>query len=168
MQDSDGILNATGGACTMKSPSVSPTFSLRHWLSGSSQSALAAESNCQTTSDSRFCKGSSSSPFQTPRSIAHPGLPLLDCSSPLNRLPRLPIVKYKTVLLHPSGSSPCGLSRPMSLHYTHSLRSVGFHRLPRYYGVFRPLAPRSYSHPCGSCHLWLLRLHRHRKFPCSE
>ena len=26
----------------------------------------------------------------------------------------------------------------MSPHYTHPLRSVGFHRLPRYYGVFRP------------------------------
>jgi hypothetical protein len=30
------------------------------------------------------------------------------------------------------------------------------------------LAPHPYSHPCGSCHLWLLRLHRHRRFPCSE
>jgi hypothetical protein len=30
------------------------------------------------------------------------------------------------------------------------------------------LAPRPYSRPCGSCHLWLLRLHRHRRFPCSE
>src|SRR5580704_12963144 len=121
-------------------PSESPTPSLRRWLSGSSPSALAAENN-STTSDSRLCKGSSSSPFQTPRSIAHPGLPPLDCSLPLNRLPRLPIVKYKTALLHPSGSSPCGLAQPMSLHYTHSLRSAGFHRLRRYYGVFRPLAP---------------------------
>src|SRR5688572_25880256 len=76
-------------------PSGSPAFSLRHWLSGSSPSALAVESNCPMTSDSRFCKGSSSSPFQTPRSIAHPGLPPLDCSLPLHRLPRLPIVKYK-------------------------------------------------------------------------
>src|SRR3984893_12533752 len=27
--------------------------------------------------------------------------------------------------------------------------------LSAHYGVFRPLAPHSYSHPCGSCHLWL-------------
>src|SRR5437870_626568 len=126
-------------------PSVSPTFSLRRWLSGSSPSALPAESNSRTTSDSRFCKGSSSSPFQTPRSIAHPGLPPLHCSLPVNRLPRLPIGKYKTVLLHLSGSSPCGLAQSMPPHYTHPLRSVGFHQLHRYYGVFRPLAPHSYS-----------------------
>ena len=137
--------------------SVFPTSSLRHWLSGSSPSALAAESNSRTTSDSRFCKGSFSSPSQTPRSIAYPGLLPLCCSLPLNRLPRLPIAKYKTALLHPSGSSPRGLTRPMSPHYTHPLRSIGFHRLLRYYGVFRPLAPHSYSRPCGSCHLWLLR-----------
>jgi hypothetical protein len=112
-------------------PSESPTSSLRRWLSGSSPSALAAESNSRTTSDSRSCTGSSSSPFQNPRSTARPGLPPLDCSLPLNRLPRLPIGKYKTVLLHPSGSSPCGLTQPMSPHYTHPLRSVGFHRLPR-------------------------------------
>ena len=149
-------------------PSVSPASSLRHSLSESSPSALAAESDSRTTSDSRFCKGSSSSPFQTPRSIAHPALPPLDCSLPLNRLPRLPIVKYKMVLLHPSGSSPCGLAQLMSLHCTHPLRSAGFHRLLRYYGVFRPLAPHSYSRPRGSCHLRLLRLHRHRRFPCSE
>ena len=93
-----------------------PASSLRHSISGFSPSAPAAESNCRMTSDSRFCKGSSSSPFQTPRSIAHPALPPLDCSLPLNRLPRLPIVKYKMVLLHPSGSSPCRLTRPMSLH----------------------------------------------------
>src|SRR5438874_12441348 len=99
------------------------------------------------TSDSRFCKGSSSSPFQTLRSIAHPGLPPLDCSSPLNRLPRLPIGKYKTVLLHLLGSSPCGLTQSMSLHYTHPLRSASFHRLHRYYGVFPPLTPPSYSRP---------------------
>ena len=112
-------------------PSESLTSSLRHSLSGSSPSALAAESNSRKTSDSRFYRGSSSSPFQTPRSTAHPGLPPLDCSLPLNRLPRLPIGKYKTVLLHPSGSSPCGLTQPMSLHYTHPLRSVGFRRLHR-------------------------------------
>jgi hypothetical protein len=134
-------------------PSVFPASSPRHWLSGSSPSAPAAESNSRTTSDSRSCKGSSSSPFQNPRSTAHPGLPPLDCSSPLNRLPRLPIGKYKTVLLHLSGSSPCGLTQPMSPHYTHPLRSLGFRRLHRYYGVFRPLAPHSYSRPCGSCHL---------------
>ncbi len=138
-------------------PSVSPASSSRHGLSGSSPSALALESNSRMTSDSRSCKGSSSSPFQTPRSTAHPGLPPLDCSLPLNRLPRLPIVKYKTVLLHPSGSSPCGLAQSMSLHCTHPLRSVGFRRLHRYYEVFRPLAPLSYSRPRGSCHLWLLR-----------
>ena len=107
--------------------SVSPTFSLRHWLSGSSPSALAAESNSRKTSDSRFGKGSSSSPFPIPRSIAHPVLPPLDCSLPVNRLPRLPIAKYKTVLLHPSGSSPCGLAQPMSPHCTHPLCSAGFH-----------------------------------------
>src|SRR5438105_8723064 len=105
------------------------------------------------TSDSRFCKGSSSNPFQTPRSFAHPGLPPLDCSLPLNRLPRLPIVKYKTVLLHPSSSSPCGLAQLMSLHYTHPLCSVGFHRLHCSYGLFRPFVPLSFSSPCGSCHL---------------
>ena len=148
--------------------SESPTSSLRHWLSGSSPSALAAESNSRKTSDSRFCTGSFSSPCQTPRSFAHPVLPPLECSLPLHRLPRLPIVKYNTALLHPSGSSPCGLTQPMSPHYTHPLRSVGFRQLHRYYGVFRPLAPRSYSHPCGSCHLWLLRFHRHRRFPCSK
>src|SRR5437588_12286136 len=138
-------------------PSESPTSSLRRWLSGSSPSALAAESNSPTTSDSRSCTGSFSSPSQNPRSTARPGLPPLDCSLPLNRLPRLPIGKYKTVLLHLSGSSPCGLTQPMSPHCTHPLRSVGFRRLPRYYGVFRPLAPHSYSRPYGSCHLWLLR-----------
>src|ERR1041384_5992649 len=31
---------------------------------------------------------------------------------------RLPIGKYKTASLHLSGSSPCGLAQPMSLHYT--------------------------------------------------
>src|SRR5262249_19469569 len=108
-----------------------PASSLRHSLSGFSPSAPAAESNCRMTSGSRFCKGSSSSPFQNPRSIVHPSLPPLYCSLPLHRLPRLPIVKYKTVLLHPSGSSPCRLTRPMSLHCTHPLRSVGFHRLHR-------------------------------------
>ncbi len=138
-------------------PSVSPTSSLRHWLSGSSPSAPAVESNCPMTSDSRFCKGSFSSSFQTLRSTPHPGLPPLDCSSPVTRLPRLPIGKYNTVLLHLSGSSPCGLTQPMPLHCTHPLRSAGFHRLHRYYGVFRPLTPHSYSRPCGSCHLWLLR-----------
>src|SRR5579871_2925246 len=74
--------------------SVYPASSLHHSLSGSSPSALAAESNSRTTSDSRFCRGSSSSPFQTPRSIAHPDLLPLHCSLPSNRLPRLPIVKY--------------------------------------------------------------------------
>ena len=138
-------------------PSVSPTSSLRRWLSGSSPSALAAESNSRTTSDSRFGKGSFSSPFRNPRSSAHPSLPPLHCSSPLHRLPRLPIGKYKTALLHLSGSSPCGLAQLMSPHYTHPLRSAGFRRPHRYYGVFRPLAPRSYSRPRGSCHLWLLR-----------
>src|SRR5215510_15037102 len=128
-------------------PSVSPTSSLRHSLSGSSPSALAAESNSRTTSDSRFCKGSSSSPFQTPRSTARPDLPPLHCSLPSNRLPRLPIGKYKTVLLHLSGSSPCGLAQPTLPHYTHPLRSLGFRRLLRYYGVFRPLASLSYSRP---------------------
>ena len=149
-------------------PSVFPMSSLRRWLSGSSPSALAAESNSRTTFDSRSCKGSSSSTFQSSRSTARPGLPLLDCSSPSNRLPRLPIGKYKTALLHLSGSSPCGLAHPMSPHYTHPLRSVGFRRPHRYYGVFRPLAPLPYSRPRGSCHLWLLRWHRHRRFPCSE
>jgi hypothetical protein len=138
-------------------PSESPTSSLRRWLSGSSPSALAAESNSQTTSDSRSCTGSSSSPFRNPRSTARPGLPPLDCSLPLHRLPRLPIGKYKTVLLHLSGSSPCGLAPSTSPHYTHPLRSLGLHRLHRYYGVFRPLAPHSYSHPRGSCHWGLLR-----------
>src|SRR5581483_8505189 len=138
-------------------PSVSPTSSLRHLLSGSSPSAPAAESSFRTTSDSRFCTGSSSGPFQNLRSTAHPVLPPLDCSSPSNRLPRLPIGKYRTALLHLSGSSPCGLAWPTSPHYTHPLRSIDFRRLHRYYGVFRPLAPHSYSRPCGSCHLWLLR-----------
>jgi len=136
-------------------PSESPAFSLRHGLSGSSPSALAVESNCPMTSDSRFCKGSSSTPFQTPRSIAHPGLPPLDCSLPLNRLPRLPFVKYKTVLLHLSGSSPRGLTRPMSLHYTHPLRSTGFHRLPRYYAVrTKPPARRTLRVSAGGT-LWV-------------
>src|SRR2546421_5440894 len=97
-------------------PSESPTSSLRHWLSGSSPSALAAESNSRMTSDSRFCTGSFSSPGQTPRSFAHPVLPPLDCSLPLHRLPRLPIVKYKTALLHLSGSSPCGLTQPSEVN----------------------------------------------------
>src|SRR5690242_11972258 len=134
-------------------PSESPTSFLRRLLSGSSPSALAAESSSQTTSDSRFYRGSSSSPFRNPRSTAHPGLLPLCCSLPSNRLPRLPIGKYKTVLLHLSGSSPCGLTQPMSPHYTHPLRSVGFRRLHRYYGVFRPLMPHPYSRPRGSCHL---------------
>jgi hypothetical protein len=134
-----------------------PASSPRLWLSGSSPSAPAAESNSRTTSDSRSYTGSSSSFFRNPRSIAHPGLPHLDCSSPLNRLPRLPIGKYKTASLHLFGSSPAGLAEPMSPHYTHPLRSIDFRRLLRYYGVFRPLAPHSYSRPRGSCHLWLLR-----------
>src|SRR2546421_4106446 len=91
-------------------PSEPPTSSLRHWLSGSSPSAPAAESNSRTTSDSRSGTGSFSSPFRNPRSTAHPGLPPLDCSLPSNRLPRPPIGKYRTALLHLSGSSPCGLA----------------------------------------------------------
>jgi hypothetical protein len=36
-------------------------------------------------------------------------------------------------LLHPAGSSPCGLTQPMSLHCTHPLCSLGFPRVHRYY-----------------------------------
>ena len=59
-------------------PSVSPASFPRRWLSVSSPSALAAESNCPTTSDSRSCTGSSSGSFQNPQSTAHRPLPLLD------------------------------------------------------------------------------------------
>src|SRR5215470_2153321 len=131
-------------------PSVCPVFFRRPLLSEFSPSAPPAESSCPMTSDSRFCKGCSSNPFQIPRSIADPALLLPDCSSPFYRRPRLPNAKYRMVLLHPSDSSPCRLARLTSLHYPCPLRSLGFHRLPRYYGAFRPLMSLPYSRPRGS------------------
>src|SRR5262249_49797999 len=133
--------------------SVCPAFFPHPCASGFSPSVPAAESSCPMTSDSRFCKGCSSIPFQIPRSTVDPALLLPDCSSPLSRLPRLPIVKYRMISLHPSDSSPCGLARLTSLHYTYPLRSTGFRRLHHYYGVFRPLMSLPYSRPRGSCHL---------------
>src|SRR5215831_12524152 len=76
MPDADDILNATGGTCIMKSPSVCPASSPHHLLSVSSPSAPAAESNCPTTSDSRSCTGSLSSPSRNPQSSARRPLPL--------------------------------------------------------------------------------------------
>src|SRR5438445_5571264 len=62
-----------------------------HLLSVSSPSALVAVSNCPMTSDSRSCRGSSSTSFQNPRSIVHRPLPL-PCSLLLAyTLPRPPI-----------------------------------------------------------------------------
>src|SRR5678816_3230671 len=105
------------------------------------------------TSDSRLCNGCSSNLFQILQSSVDPVLLLPDCSSPSNRLPRPPGVKYRMVLLHPSDSSHCWLIQLIWLHYTHLLCSIGFHRLRHYYEVFRPLVPHSYSRPRGSNHL---------------
>src|SRR6266567_3121920 len=50
---------------------------------------------------------------------------------------------------------------------TYLLRSADITPLPRYYEVVRPLMSHPYSRPRGSGHLWLLRWHRHRRFPRS-
>src|SRR5215471_6629609 len=52
------------------------------------------------------------------------------------------------VLLHRSHHQVMAeivLTRLTWLHYTHPLRSVRFHGLPRYYGVLRPLVSLPYS-----------------------
>jgi hypothetical protein len=47
------------------------------------------------------------------------------------------------------------------------LRSVGFHRLHRYYERLRPCAPPRYLHPCGGRPLGLFSLHRSDRFSRS-
>ena len=147
--------------------SVSPAAFLHHLLLVSSPSAPAAESSCPMTSDSRPCTGCSLDPVRSLRSIAHRLLPSPCCSSPSCRLPVPLVVKYSTVLPRLLGSSHFWLAQQTWLHYMHPLHSVRFHGLPRYYGVLRPLMSHPYFRPYGSIHLWLFRLHRHRRFPRS-
>src|SRR5262249_54328973 len=104
---------------------------------------------------SRFCRGSSSSLFQSPRSFAHPGLPLLDCCYLYIGFPDFPSGNTK-----PFGfifQAPPLAGWPNRCRFTTPLGSVGLRRLHRYYGVSRPLAPLPYSRPFGSGLLWLLR-----------
>jgi hypothetical protein len=58
----------------------------------------------------------------------------------------------------PVTSWPFEASIPMAC----PLRSTDITPLPRYYQAVRPSASHPYSHPRGSFHLWLLRLHRHQ------
>jgi hypothetical protein len=107
---------------------------------------------CLPIKQTRSARGSSVIGAQSPG----PPMPL----STLRRTPRDAPRKtrgqnrlaapFSVGLFHPLQHA--GLSRRL-LHCTHPLRSVGFHRLHHYYGVFRPLAALSYSRPCGSCHL---------------
>src|ERR1700751_719608 len=87
---------------------VYPTFFPRPLLSVFSPSALAAESSCPTTSDSRSCTGSLSGPFRNPQSTARRPLPLLGSLLLVHMLPRLPSWKYKTALPHSSAPPIAG------------------------------------------------------------
>src|SRR5215831_5928389 len=149
MPDADDILNATGGTCIMKSPSVCPASSPHHLLSVSSPSAPAAESNCPTTSDSRSCTGSLSSPSRNPQSSARRPLPLPGSLLLVYTPPRPPTWKYRTALPHSSAPPIAGWHIEFS-SLTQPLRSIPFQGLHRYYGLFRPWAPLPYSHPRGS------------------
>src|SRR5271156_5762 len=86
-------------------PSGYPAFFPHRLLLVSSPSAREVESSCPMTSDSRFCRDSSSISFQNPGSIAHRPLLLLCSLSLAYTLPRPPFSKYKTALPHSSGSS---------------------------------------------------------------
>ena len=147
--------------------SVFPAAFLHRWLSVSSPFALAVESSCPMTCDSRLGTGCSLNPARSLQSSAHRLLLLPCCSSPFCRLPELLVAKCSTVLPCPLSSSHFWLAQRTRLHYMHPLRSVRFHGLLRYYGVLRPLVPHPYVRPHGSIHLELFRLHRHRRFPRS-
>ena len=140
---------------------------LHRSLSVSSPSALAVDSSCPVTCDSRLGTGCPLNPARGLLSSAHRLLLLSCCSSPFCRLPVLPVAKYSTVLPCPLGSSHFWLAQRTRLHYMHPLRSVRFHGLLRYYGVLRPLVSHPHVCPYGSIHLRRFRLHRHRRFPRS-
>src|ERR1022692_1034865 len=127
----------------------SPVFFLRRLPSVSSPSAPAAESSCPTTSDSRSCTGSLSGSFRNPQSTVHRRRPLPDWPLPFYTPPVPPTSKSQTAL--PRSQAPPIAGWPVDFSSTtQPLRSIPFPGFHRYYGLFRPSAPHSYSRPCGS------------------
>jgi hypothetical protein len=64
----------------------------------------------------------------------------------------------------PSGPIP-SLIGPSDSAPNHPLRSTVVTPLHHHYGMFRPSVGHPYARRPGSDPLWLLRLHRHRRFP---
>jgi hypothetical protein len=87
----------------------SPRFALLAFPLVCQPAIPAAAGSCQTTSDSRFDTDCSSDLPRIPSSTAHPHRPSHGWPSPVDMLPAPHVWKYKTVLLYPRRSSPCGL-----------------------------------------------------------
>ena len=110
---------STAAACVWVrlSARLSVAVLARSWIS-----ACSSPMACRMTADSRVDRGCYANPLQTHRSIAHRRPPPHDSPLPVYTPPTPRAWKYKTVLLYPRSSSPCGLSAGQS-RMTSPLRS---------------------------------------------
>src|SRR3954451_3340240 len=126
--------------------------------------ALAAEHNCPMTSDSRSGRGCCSDPLQTPRSFGHRRPPHPDLPSLAYTPPILHAWRYKTVLLYPRRSSPCGLPTQQS-GTTSPLRSSPITGLSTLLRATPPLCPASVLSPSRMLSAWVSPFASGRQVP---
>ena len=118
----------------------------------------------RATSDSRSDRGCCSSPLRTLRSIGHRRPPRPDSPSPAYTPPTLHAWQYKTVLLYPRESSPCGLPTQSS-RTTTPLRSSPITGPSTLLRAPPPLCPASVLSPLRMLSAWVSPFASGRQVP---